>query len=153
MLKLLNNKNLFIQIRNLHYNKLEKIIKIPNCKACINYDDGFCSKYKINNNYFTSDYTSLTCKVVREDEKKCGLNGKDFEYNIKQQNKIKTSLTILGSLAIGFPFIGLLTFYQPVFSLIIKFSGLCILTMFYKFYKLEILKENPPYIEYKKNDK
>ena len=72
-------------------NQSKKFIKInvPNCVACKYFDKGKCNKYehKVNKNinYITEKKASYI--VARKNNSMCGMNGKGFESNIKDEIK------------------------------------------------------------------
>jgi hypothetical protein len=97
-----------------NYNQIIQNINIPACRNCIHYIpstyDGFdstiskCGKYGSKNiisNEITYDFTS-SC---RNDENKCGLEGKDYEVEENIEMKI-----IKHRLTLSTPYILLFTF-------------------------------------------
>lgn len=86
-------------------NKFKKIT-VPNCMACKHFYEGKCNKYEYkidkNVNYLTEKKASYI--IARKYDDMCGMNGKGFEYNIKNEIEKYNAYIIMNSLCVLYTF-------------------------------------------------
>ena len=83
-----------------------KKINVPNCMACKHFYEGKCNKYEYkidkNINYLTEKKASYI--IARKYDDMCGMDGKGFEYNIKNEIIKYNTFIITNSLCILYTF-------------------------------------------------
>lgn len=98
------------QIKKIKFKK----ITVPNCMACKHFCEGKCDKYEYkmdkNKNYSTEKKASYI--IARKYDDMCGMDGKGFECNIKNEIEKYNEYTIINS------FCALYTF--PAIFILIK---------------------------------